>query len=238
MLGTKRNAGEMMVCSPQRYPLLTDVNNNMMGQQGDPHNNMERLQGRVRRKKLKLYNNNNSNNTNNDNNNRNRLKRRSAIYDENGTNMLMGRGSYYHNVEQTSGNCVTYKKVRQEDSKDVIKFTQRHLELLSNQHAHKVNELETVVNKQQEILTHKAKELEAVKSENGILKRGVIIQETKNKQLTVEANSYKTLISQMKDHIMKLEQRNYSLQTQLSQRDGMEPFHSNNNCTSFSNHGF
>ena len=87
MLGTKRNAGEMMVCSPQRYPLLTDVNNNMMGQQGDPHNNMERLQGRVRRKKLKLYNNNNSNNTNNDNNNRNRLKRRSAIYDENGTNI-------------------------------------------------------------------------------------------------------------------------------------------------------
>ena len=96
----------------------------------------------------------------------------------------------------------------------------------SEKNIYKVNEL--------------TKQVEELKAENNILKRGVLIQETKNKHLAVETNSYKTIIAQMKDYIMKLEQRNYSLQTQLSQRDGMEPFHSNHgpNFARQNNHGF
>ena len=204
----------------------------MLGQQVSSQNAFEAS----KRRKLKMYNSNNHN--------RQRLKRRSnalAMQDENGSTLLLPGRKYCHNVEPTihnSNRIGACKRVRQEDSKDIAKFTQRHLELLNSQHLHKVNELQTLVNKQQDILKRKSKEMDDLKTENSILKRGVIIQEAKNKQLTVETNSYKTLMAQMKDYISKLEQRNYSLQIQLSQRNGMEPFHSNGNNNNFSNHGF
>jgi hypothetical protein len=205
----------------------------MLGQQVSSQNAFEAS----KRRKLKMYNNSNIHN-------RQRLKRRSnalTLQDENGSNLLLTGGKYCHNIEQTmhnSNRVGACKRIREEDSKDIPKFTQRHLELLSSQHLHKVNELQTIVNKQQDMLKRNSKDMNDLKTENAILKRGVIIQEAKNKQLTVETSSYKTLMSQMKDYISKLEQRNYSLQIQLSQRNGMEPFHSSSNNNNFSNHGF
>ena len=235
MLSTKRSASDMMVCSPQRFPLLMD---NRLGQ-GSVENAFEANKRRKLSLKEKIYNNSKleAQNRSDAAMLRARLKRRSNVLglrDENGASGSSDGGSRVH------GGATTFKKVRHENSKDTIKFSQRHLDILENQYQCKLNEVHSVVNKQEVALKEKSKQVEDLKAENNILKRGVLIQETKNKHLSVETNSYKTIIAQMKDYIMKLEQRNYSLHTQLSQRDGMEPFHTNHgpNFAHQNNHGF
>ena len=226
-----------MICSPQRFPLLMD---NRLGQ-GSVENVFEANKRRKLSLKEKMYNNSRLEAQNDGGVAmlRARLKRRSNVLglrDENGASGSSdgGDGARVH------GGAATFKKVRHENSKDTIKFSQRHLDIVENQYQCKLNEIHSVVKKQEMAIKEKSKQVEELKAENNILKRGVLIQETKNKHLAVETNSYKTIIAQMKDYIMKLEQRNYSLQTQLSQRDGMEPFHSNYgpNFAHQNNHGF
>ena len=122
MLSTKRSASDMMVCSPQRFPLLMD-NRLGQGQCG------ERVRGQQNGEnwslKEKIYNNSKleAQSRGGVAMLRARLKRRSNVLglrDENGASGSSdgGDGTRVH------GSAATFKKVRHENSKDTIKFSQ------------------------------------------------------------------------------------------------------------------